>query len=115
MHLQDCNYKQCEYLSFTVQQQVRFFLNDEAPSRVGLGIHDHLQAKTLTHPHAAATSSEENKPPGFEEVQAPNLSNKLLLEIPTIKWKRPPKVSQAFVVPRCICIFLLLFLLTVVN
>uniref|UniRef100_A0A7N1A9R0 C3H1-type domain-containing protein n=1 Tax=Kalanchoe fedtschenkoi TaxID=63787 RepID=A0A7N1A9R0_KALFE len=69
---------------------VRLFLNDEAPSQVGLGIQDYLQAKTSSHLHP--TSFEDNLPPGFEGVQPTNLSNNLLLEVPTIKWKCPPKL-----------------------
>uniref|UniRef100_A0A7N0VLN9 Uncharacterized protein n=1 Tax=Kalanchoe fedtschenkoi TaxID=63787 RepID=A0A7N0VLN9_KALFE len=71
--------------------QVRLFLNDEAPSQVGLGIQDHLQAKTSLHLHV--TASEDNLPPGFDGVQPTNLLNNSVLEVPTVRWKRPPKLT----------------------
>ncbi|KAL9673649.1 hypothetical protein QQ045_029910 [Rhodiola kirilowii] len=74
--------------------QVRLFLNNEAPCEVGSGEQDDLQAKTLSHLHVAATPSEDNLPPGFEGVQPSNLSNNLVLEVPIIKWKRPPKLTM---------------------
>ncbi|PON70767.1 Zinc finger, CCCH-type [Parasponia andersonii] len=71
--------------------QVRLFLSEESPSQVGLDSQDHLQAKTSWLLHSTGTSSDDVLPPGFEGAQPSNLLQTKLSQIPTVKWRYPPR------------------------
>ncbi|EXC04196.1 Zinc finger CCCH domain-containing protein 6 [Morus notabilis] len=71
--------------------QVRLFLSEESPSQVGLDSQDHLQAKTSWLSHSTGTGSDDVLPPGFEGSHPANLLQTKLSQIPTIKWRCPPR------------------------
>lgn len=75
-------------------QQVRLFLSEECPSQVGMGAQDHLQAKASWASHPSSIMSDDNLPPGFEGTQPVNHFMTQLSQIPVIKWRCPPKVSN---------------------
>ncbi|CAA0841196.1 Zinc finger CCCH domain-containing protein 6 [Striga hermonthica] len=70
--------------------QVRLFLSEDSPSQVGMGTHDHLQAKPF---RSAQTSGvvgpDDNLPPGFEGIQPANPWMAKMSQIPLTKWKCP--------------------------
>lgn len=72
---------------------MRLFLSEDSPSQVGSGTQDHLQAKALG-PEQSGAGSDDNLPPGFEGIQPSNMWRVNLSQIPLIKWKTPPRVSQ---------------------
>uniref|UniRef100_A0A7C8ZAS3 C3H1-type domain-containing protein n=1 Tax=Opuntia streptacantha TaxID=393608 RepID=A0A7C8ZAS3_OPUST len=72
--------------------QVRLFLSEESPSQVGLGVQDHLQAKTtLSGVHLNGLVSDDNLPPGFEAFNPANQLKNKLAQIPLVKWRHPPR------------------------
>ncbi|XP_051139647.1 zinc finger CCCH domain-containing protein 6-like [Andrographis paniculata] len=83
--------KRVSWASDVNLRQVRLFLSEESPSQVGTGIQDHLQAKTLLPGQPGGAGSDENLPPGFEEIQPANPWAAKLSQIPVIKWKSPPR------------------------
>lgn len=76
-------------------EQVRLFLLEESPAQVGLGGQDHLQAKTSLALHSTGSGSDDNLPPGFEGAHPSNQLQIKLSQIDLIKWRSPPRVSQA--------------------
>ena len=73
---------------------MRLFLSEESPSQVGLGVQDHLQAKTtLSGVHLNGLVSDDNLPPGFEAFNPANQLKNKLAQIPLVKWRHPPRVS----------------------
>ncbi|KAI4389607.1 hypothetical protein MLD38_001815 [Melastoma candidum] len=69
--------------------QVRLFLSEEAPSQVGVGNQDHLQAKTSGLLHHAGFGPEDILPPGFEASHSPVGFHVNVSDIPVSKWRRP--------------------------
>ena len=67
------------------------FLSEDAPSQVGMGAQEHLQAKAWPL-HAGGMGSENNLPPGFELSQPANHWAAKLSHISLVKWKCPPRV-----------------------
>ncbi|KAF5740831.1 zinc finger CCCH domain-containing protein 6-like [Tripterygium wilfordii] len=76
--------------------QVRLFLSEEAPSQVGFGTQDHLQAKASWSTHPTGFAVEDALPPGFERAHPANQLHINLSEIPIIKWRFPPRFELNF-------------------
>ncbi|KAK7360170.1 hypothetical protein VNO77_02151 [Canavalia gladiata] len=70
--------------------QVKLFLSEDYPSKVGQKSQDHLQAKTSSILHSS-TSEPNDLPPGFESSHFLNQPKVEFSRIPQIKWKCPPK------------------------
>uniref|UniRef100_A0A5B6ZVB5 Putative zinc finger CCCH domain-containing protein 6-like n=1 Tax=Davidia involucrata TaxID=16924 RepID=A0A5B6ZVB5_DAVIN len=70
--------------------QVRLFLSEDCPSRVGVKSQDHLQAKTSWISDSNCVDSD-GLPSGFEGRQYVNPLKEKLFHIPQIKWQCPPK------------------------
>ncbi|GMI91310.1 hypothetical protein like AT1G19860 [Hibiscus trionum] len=75
--------------------QIKLFLTEEPPSQVGLGVQDHLQAKTFVS-HLNGTAADDFLPPGFEGAHSTNHVHINLSEIPVIKWKCPHRFILDF-------------------
>ncbi|XP_047975539.1 zinc finger CCCH domain-containing protein 6 isoform X1 [Salvia hispanica] len=84
----------CAQLSWETEDGalVRMFLSEDAPSQVGMGAQEHLQAKAWPL-HAGGMGSENNLPPGFELSQPANHWAVKLSHISLVKWKCPPRIG----------------------
>ncbi|KAJ7953104.1 zinc finger CCCH domain-containing protein 6-like [Quillaja saponaria] len=71
--------------------QVKFFLSEDCPLKVGQKYQDPLQAKTSWMLHSN-TSESSDLPPGFEGNHLLNKSKEHLSLITRIKWKCPPLI-----------------------
>ncbi|MED6220205.1 hypothetical protein PIB30_042636 [Stylosanthes scabra] len=69
--------------------QIKLFLSDDCPSKVGLKSQDHLQAKTSSM-LPSSTNEHMDLPPGFEDNHFLNQPKVELFRIFPIKWQRPP-------------------------
>ncbi|KAL1316522.1 hypothetical protein HN51_068707 [Arachis hypogaea] len=69
--------------------QIKLFLSDDCPSKVGLKSQDHLQAKTSSM-LPSSTNEHMDLPPGFEDNHFLNQPKVELSRISPIKWERPP-------------------------
>ncbi|KAI9081285.1 hypothetical protein K1719_036785 [Acacia pycnantha] len=69
--------------------QVKLFVSEDCPSRVGQKSQDHLQAKMSSMLHSS-TIEFNDLPPGFECHPLPNQSKHELSCIPQISWRSPP-------------------------
>ncbi|GER57046.1 zinc finger CCCH-type family protein, partial [Striga asiatica] len=70
--------------------QVRLFLSEDSPSQVGMGTHDHLQAKPFRSAQTGGVvGPDDNLPPGFEGIQPANPWMTKMSQIPLTKWKCP--------------------------
>lgn len=69
--------------------QVKLFLSEDCPSKVGLKSQDHLQAKTSSM-LPSSTNEYIDLPPGFEDNHFRNQSKAELSHISQIKWECPP-------------------------
>ncbi|XP_057449286.1 zinc finger CCCH domain-containing protein 6-like [Lotus japonicus] len=70
--------------------QVKLFLSEDCPSKVGKKSQDHLQAKTSPMLPSSTNECDDDLPPGFEANHFLRQSNTELSNIPQIKWKCPP-------------------------
>ncbi|KAI4327711.1 hypothetical protein L6164_020139 [Bauhinia variegata] len=70
--------------------QVKLFLSEDCPSKVGQKFQDHLQAKASFMLHSSPNEPND-LPPGFEGNHFVNQSKDELSRIPQIKWKCPPQ------------------------
>ncbi|KAA8528721.1 hypothetical protein F0562_036076 [Nyssa sinensis] len=83
--------KRVSWASDEILCQVRLFLLEESPSQVGLGVQDHLQAKTSLLLHSTGVGADNNLPPGFEGAHPTILLRNKLSQIPLVRWKCPPR------------------------
>ncbi|KAE9606649.1 hypothetical protein Lal_00025976 [Lupinus albus] len=72
--------------------QVKLFLSDDCPSKVGQKSQENLQAKTLTM-LPSSTNEYNDLPPGFEGNYFLNQSKAEFSHIPQIKWECAPQVT----------------------
>ncbi|CAL0331905.1 unnamed protein product [Lupinus luteus] len=72
--------------------QVKLFLSDDCPSKVGQKSQENLQAKTLTM-LPSSTNENNDLPPGFEGNYFLNLSKAKFSHIPQIKWECAPQFT----------------------
>ena len=73
--------------------QVKLFLREDCPSKVGAEHQDTLQAKTSWTLHPSGMWAND-PPPGFEGGHYANGLKYDLAEMPSIQWTSPPKVSR---------------------
>ncbi|XP_050227831.1 zinc finger CCCH domain-containing protein 6 isoform X2 [Mercurialis annua] len=71
--------------------QMRLFLSEDSPLKVGTQIQDHLQKKTSQMLHHLTSMEMNDLPPGFEGGQL-NPVKEASSHIPMIEWKCSPKV-----------------------
>ncbi|KDP46717.1 hypothetical protein JCGZ_06505 [Jatropha curcas] len=77
--------------------QVKLFLTEDSPSKVGTQAQDNLQKKPSWVLHHSNADEFNDLPPGFEGCHT--LKNPLKVEsslIPTIQWKSPPKLVLSY-------------------
>lgn len=72
--------------------QVKLFLSEESPSKVGMKSQDHLQAK-MSPLLPTSTNEYDDLPPGFESHHFPNQSKPELPRTSQIKWECPPQFA----------------------
>lgn len=68
--------------------QVKLFLSEDYPSKVGLNLQDSLEAKASSM-LCSSTNESIDLPPGFESGHFPNQSKVQFSHIPKIKWECP--------------------------
>ncbi|XP_051124432.1 zinc finger CCCH domain-containing protein 6-like isoform X2 [Andrographis paniculata] len=73
--------------------QVRLFLTEESPSRVGMGTQDSLQAKPLWPLQSGVMVSNDSLPPGFDGIRPANPWRAKPSRIPLVKWSCPPRLQ----------------------
>ncbi|KAJ1422586.1 Zinc finger, CCCH-type [Sesbania bispinosa] len=71
--------------------QVKLFLSEDYPSKVGQKLPDHLQAKISSTLHSS-TNESDDLPPGFESSHFLNRRKVEFSHISQIKWERPPRL-----------------------
>ncbi|KAK8685772.1 hypothetical protein V6N13_124806 [Hibiscus sabdariffa] len=78
--------------------QVKLFLKEECPSKVGGEHQDNLQAKIAwtLHPSGMCASDESDLPPGFEGSHYMGGYKNNLANLPKIEWKSPRKFAVNF-------------------